>query len=72
MGRSRHNRNYNRISARDNSRKLEPGEEIDALSDLARQVGLDMRLTRSYAHSREFFEHELDQLERSTPDFLVW
>jgi hypothetical protein len=46
------------------SRKLEPGEEIDALSDLARQVGLDMRLTLSYAHSREFFEHELDQLER--------
>jgi hypothetical protein len=46
------------------SLKLEPGEEIDALSDLARKVAIDMRLTLSYAHSREFFEHELDQLER--------
>jgi hypothetical protein len=46
------------------SLKLEPGEKIDTLSDLARQVAVDMRLTLSIAHSREFFEHELDQLER--------
>jgi hypothetical protein len=46
------------------SLKLEPGEEIDALSDLARKAALDMRLTLSFIHSREFFEHELDQLER--------
>jgi hypothetical protein len=46
------------------SLKLEPGEEIDALSDLARKVALDMQLTLSYACSKEFFEHELDQLER--------
>jgi hypothetical protein len=46
------------------SLKPEPGAEIDALSDLARKVALDMRLTLSYAHSKEFFEHELDQLER--------
>jgi hypothetical protein len=46
------------------SLELKPGEEIDALSDEVRKEAIEIRLTRSIIHSREFFEHELDQLER--------
>jgi len=43
---------------------LQPGEEIDDLSDSARRVAIEMQLTLSIIQTREFFEHELDQLER--------
>jgi hypothetical protein len=46
------------------SLKPEPGEEIDALSELACKVPVEMRLTLSFIHSREFFADELDQHER--------
>jgi hypothetical protein len=46
------------------SLKPEPGEEIDALSEPACKVPVEMRLTLSFIHSREFFADELDQHER--------
>jgi hypothetical protein len=42
----------------------QPGEQIDEASDSARRVAIEMRLTLSIIQTREFFEHELDQLER--------
>jgi hypothetical protein len=54
------------------SLELRPGEEIDALSEAARQVAIDMRLTLSIIHTRGFFEHELDQLEVLTRELFIW